>query len=129
MCNHTYVAAGPMTGMCMYEIAAAMVRNVASGGAIEYGGTAKATKVDRLTPLEPRFASEVAYAVAGMSRTEADEIIKKLLPKYEDKLADPPLGMKFQQAYDWDSIEPCQEYVELYGRIKEELKTYGLAFK
>ena len=48
----------------LLEAAAAMIRNVPSGGAVEYGGTAKAIKVDRLTPLEPYFAAEVAQAAA-----------------------------------------------------------------
>jgi len=129
MCNHTYVAAGPMTEMCLYEIAVAMLRNVPSGGAIEYGGTAKATKPDHLTPLEPLFASEVAYAATGMSRVEANEFVKRLLPRYEERLAKPPLGKRFQEAYHWDSIEPRQEYLDLYKRVKDELADLGLAFR
>jgi hypothetical protein len=39
------------------------------------------------------------------------------------------LGKKFQECYDWGSIEPSQEYVELYGRIKDELTGYGIEFK
>lgn len=126
MCNHTYVGGGPMTDMAMYEIAAAMIRNVPSGGAIEYGGTAKATKPDRLTPMEPLFASEVAHAAAGLSRADANEMVTQLLPKYEEKLSDPPLGRRFQEAYDWASIEPCQDYVDLSNRVKDELADLGL---
>lgn len=129
MCNHTYVAAGPVTEMCLIEAATAMIRNVPSGGAVEYGGTAKAIKVDRLTPLEPFFASEVAQAAAGMTRAEANEIVKQLLPRYEHQLADPPLGLKFQEAYDWDTVTPCQEYVDLYGQVKHELAGLGLKFR
>ncbi len=126
--NLTYVAAGPMTEMCLYEIAAANVGRVASGGGIEFGGVAKAITLDHMTPMEPRFASEVAHAAAGMTRAEANEMVKKLVPKYKDRLSDPPKGKKFQECYDWGSIEPCQEYVELYGRIKDELAGYGLMF-
>lgn len=125
----TYTAAGPMTDMCLYEIAAAVMTSVVSGASIEFGGVAKATKVDYLTPMEPKFASEVAHATPGMSREECNEIVKKLLPKYEDRLADPPPGKKFQECYNLDSIEPCQEYIDLYSRIKEELTGYGLKFK
>ncbi len=127
--NLSYVAAGPMTEMCLYEIAAAIVNRVPSGGSIEFGGVTKAVAVDHFTPLEPRFASEVAHAAAGMTRAEANEIVKKLLPKYVDQLPNPPKGKRFQECYDWGSIEPCQEYVDLYGRIKEELTGYGLRFK
>jgi len=127
--NLTYVGAGPVTDMCLYEIAAAKVGRVASGGNIEFGGVAKAITLDHFTPMEPKFASEVAHAVAGMTRAEANDIVKKLVPKYRDRLPNPPKGKKFQEAYDWDSIEPCQEYVDLYGRIKDELTGYGLKFK
>jgi hypothetical protein len=89
----------------------------------------KAVAVDHFTPLEPRFASEVAHAAAGMTRAEANEIVKKLLPKYVDQLPNPPKGKRFQECYDWGSIEPCQEYIDLYGRVKEELTGYGLKFK
>lgn len=129
MCNHTYVGAGPMTEMCLYEAAAAMIRNVPSGGAVEYGGTAKAIKVDRLTPLEPFFASEVAAAAVDLSRSDADKMVKWLLTKYEHRLSNPPLGQKFQEAYHWDSIEPRQEYLDLYARVKGELADYGLKFE
>jgi hypothetical protein len=118
-----------MTEMCLYEIATAIVNRVPSGGNIEFGGIAKAIKLDHLTPMEPRFASEVAHAVAGMTRAQANELVKVLLPKYKDRLPDPPLGKKFQECYDWGSIEPSQEYVELYGRIKDELTGYGIEFK
>ena len=127
--NLTYVAAGPMTEMCLYEIAATQIGRVASGGNIEFGGVAKAIKLDHLTPMEPKFASEVAHAAAGMSRIEANEIAKKLLAKYEDQLTDPPKGVKFQDSYDWGTIEPKQEYVDLYGKIKDELTSYGVKFK
>jgi len=126
---YTYCAAGPMTEMNLYEIATGMITGVVSGGNIEFGGVGAARNIDHLTPMEPRFASEVAHAAAGMSRVEATEIVKKILPKYEDKLFDPPKGKSFQEIYEWDSIEPCQEYVDLYGRIKDELAGYGLKFK
>jgi hypothetical protein len=118
-----------MTEMCLYEIAVAMINFVASGGNIEFGGVAKGTSQDRMSPLEPRFATEVAHAAAGLSRAQANEIIKTLIPKYKDRLASPPKGAIFQECFDWDSIQPCQEYIDLYGRIKDELVGYGVKFK
>ncbi len=129
MMNITYVAAGPMTDMVFYETAAAKIGRVASGGHIEFGGVAKAVNLDTFTPLEPRFASEVVHAAAGLSRAEANELVKRLVPKYRDRLANPPKGAKFQDCFDWDSIEPRPEYLDLYGRIKDELAGYGLRFK
>lgn len=125
----TYTAAGPMTEMCLYEIACAVMTSVVSGGSIEFGGVAKATSIDHLTPTEPRFASEVARASAGLSRGECNEIVKQLLPKYETRLADPPAGKKFQDCYDVEAIEPCPEYVDLCGKVKDELNACGLKLK
>jgi methylamine--corrinoid protein Co-methyltransferase len=127
--NLAYTAAGPMTEMCLYEIAATMTNFVASGGNIEFGGVAKGTSLDRMSPLEPRFATEVAHAAAGLSRSQANEIVKTLISKYKDNLANPPKGATFQECFDWDSIQPCQEYIDLYGRIKNELTSLGLKFK
>jgi len=123
---YTYCAAGPMTEMNLHEIAAGMITGVVSGGNIEFGGNGAAKYVDHLSPVEPMFASQVAHAAVGMSRLEANEIVKKLLATYEDKLIDPPKGTRFQDSHDWDSITPCQEYKDLVGRVKEELRSYGL---
>jgi len=123
---YTYCAAGPMTEMNLREIAAGMITGVVSGGNIEFGGVGAAKNTDHLSPVEPRFATEVAHAAVGMSRVEANEIVKKLLVTYEDKLLDPPKGTRFQESHDWDSITPCQEYKDLVGRVKEELASYGL---
>ncbi len=126
---YTYCAAGPMTEMNLYEIAAGMITGVVSGGNIEFGGVGAARNMDHLSPIEPRFATEVAHAAVGMRRVEANEIVKKLTAKYEAQLLDPPKGTPFQQSHDWDSIHPCQAYTDLYGRIKDELCGYGLKFK
>ena len=128
MMNLAYTAAGPMTDMCLYEIAATMTGFVASGGNIEFGGVAKGTSLDRLTPTEPRFASQVAHAAAGMSRSDANALFKTLVLKYRDRLSAPPKGMRYQECYHWDSIQPHQEYLELVGRIQDELAGYGLGF-
>lgn len=123
---YTYCAAGPMTEMTLHEIAAGMITGVVSGGNIEFGGIGAAKNMDHLSPVEPMFASQVAHAAAGISRVDAKEIVKKLLLTYEDKLLDPPKGTRFQDSHDWDSITPCQQYVDLVGKVKDELRSYGL---
>lgn len=126
--EYTYTAAGPMTTMNFYEIAAGMITSVVSGGNIEFGGVGAAKHIDHLTPMQPRFASEVAHAAVGLSRVEANEIVGELVSKYEDRLDNPPKGVSFQESYDWDSIEPKSEYVDLYGAMRDELAGYGLHF-
>ncbi|GAJ23367.1 unnamed protein product, partial [marine sediment metagenome] len=46
----SYTAAGPMTEMCLYELAAAVTTSVVSGASIEFGGVTKATVADHFTP-------------------------------------------------------------------------------
>ena len=76
--NIGYAGAGPMTEMVLYEFTAWVVAAVASGGSIEVGGSARGTAVDHTSPMEPLLASEVAHAVAGMSRDEANGIVTAL---------------------------------------------------
>ncbi|MFC1950268.1 monomethylamine:corrinoid methyltransferase [Chloroflexota bacterium] len=125
----SYTAAGPMTEMCLYEIAAAVTTSVVSGASIEFGGVTKATTVDNFTPMEPRLASEVAHGVVGMSRSQGNEIVKRLLTKFEKDIPQAPKGKKYQECWDIQSKEPNPEYLELYQKIKQELAKYGIKFK
>ncbi|MCL4458661.1 MAG: monomethylamine:corrinoid methyltransferase [Chloroflexi bacterium] len=124
-----YVAAGPVTEMCLYETAAWVIAAVVSGGSIEAEGTAKATHVDYMTPLEPQFATEVAHATTGMTRKEANEVVKSLLDRYEDSIPHAPIGQRYQDCFDVARGIPKPEYLELYHRVREELESMGLRWK
>ena len=124
----SYTAAGPMTEMCLYEIAAAITASVVSGASIEFGGVAKATHVDHFTPMEPRLGSEVAHGVVGMTRKESNEIVKNLLQKYEGNFQSPPLGKKYEECWDIHRKTPNEDYVNLYKRVKTELSELGIQF-
>jgi len=124
-----YVAAGPMTDMCLYEIAAVVLNAVVSGASIEFGGVRKAVNVDYFSPMEPRWASEMAHGVVGMTRKEGNVILKKLLAKYEDKLTTAPEGKTYEECWDMKIKQPIPEYMELYKKIKEELVDLGVRFK
>jgi hypothetical protein len=96
---------------------------------METGGIAGGKREDYLTPVEPRFTAEVAHAAAGLKREDANELVKKLLPKYVDKIADPPLGMKHQECCDFDTGKPSQKCWDIYNKVKRELTDLGLEFK
>jgi len=87
---------------------------------------AKATKMDYLTPMEPLFATEVAYAALHLNRAEANDIVNRLLDRYEKRIPDPPAGKMLTECYDINSLTPSAEYVDLVGKVKEELRGYGL---
>ena len=124
-----YVASGPMTEMVLYETAAWVIAAVASGTHIEAEGVCKATHVDHFTPMEPGFAAEVAYAATGIKRSFANELVKTLLSKYEDKIKDAPIGKRFGECYDMTTGKPSEDYLRLYSKIKKELEDMGLEFK
>ena len=125
----SYTAAGPMTEMCLYELAAAVTTSVVSGASIEFGGVTKATVADHFTPIEPRLASEVAHGVVGMTRSQGNEIVKRLLAKYEKDIPQAPKGEKYEECWDIQSKQPKPEYLELYQKIKQELTGYGSSIK
>ncbi len=125
----SYTAAGPVTEMCLYELAAAVTTSVVSGASIEFGGVTKATVVDHFTPMEPRLGSEVAHGVIGMSRLQGNQIVKWLLAKYEAGIPQAPKGEKYQECWDIQSKKPKPGYLELYQKIKQELAERGIRFK
>jgi methylamine--corrinoid protein Co-methyltransferase len=80
--------------------------------------------------MEGRICAEAAHAAArsGMTRKDANTIVKKLLSKYEDSINDAPLGKKFSECYDLEKVLPTQEYLDLYNEVKEEVSSYGLDY-
>ncbi len=125
--NIGYTCAGPTTKMVLYEFAAWVIACVVSGGSFEVGGSAHGTAIDHTSPIEPLFASEVAHAVVGMGRKEANRIVTGLLAKYEKNLADPPLGKRYQDCFDVASGTPSKEFLALYREVKGEMSSeFGL---
>jgi methylamine--corrinoid protein Co-methyltransferase len=118
-----------MTEMCLYETAATVLNAVVSGASIEFGNVARSLEVDHFTPMEPKWASEIAHGVIGMTRTQGNEIVKKLLAKYEDDIPNAPKGKTYEQCWDMKTKQPIAEYKQLYKKIKAELAELGVQFK
>lgn len=124
-----YVAAGPMTKQFFYETAAYLAAAIPSGVSAQTTHPARAVLNDYVTPMEMLGSVELNDACVGMTRTQGNELAKELLEKYEDKLDDAPTGKKYQDCYDIETGLPCQEYVDLYGQVKEELQVMGFGMK
>ena len=124
-----YAAAGPMTEMVFYELAAWVLAAVTSGGSIEVGAIALNANLDHTTPYEPQFATEVAHAVVGMGRKEANDICKQLNDQYEKDLTQPPTGKKYGDCFDINTSIPTQAYREFYKEMKAKIKDLGIPFK
>ncbi len=126
-CNEV---AGPNTEMILYETAVSCLIQGASGltyitGPRSAGGRYK----DYFTPLEAWFMAEVFKASAGMTRQKASEVANQLLPKYEDKLWDPPKGQKFVECFDPVRLVPKPDWQEKYLRVKRELIELGVPLR
>jgi methylamine--corrinoid protein Co-methyltransferase len=125
-----YAAAGPFTRMYFYEAAAINLCAVTSGyGGVETVHPARAILEDGITPLEARFCTEVAHAAAGMTAEQANEIVKRLLEKYEKEIGDAPQGKRYQECYDLKAGKPREDYVCLFDEMKEELSRMGVPFR
>ena len=51
-----------------------------------------------------------------MTRKDANTLVKKILPKYEDKIKEAPKGQKISQCYDLKTVTPTAEYLEIRNR-------------
>jgi methylamine--corrinoid protein Co-methyltransferase len=127
--NLNYTTAGPCTPMCLYETSASVTAAVVSGLSIESLGVATNKHEDRTTPVEPRMSAEVGHAVAGMKRSEANVLVKKLLKKYESKLTKAPLGKSLYECWDPEGREPSKEYKKVIKGYKAEMADLGVRLR
>lgn len=125
-----YPKSGALTEELLYETAANAIAITINGGHLEGVGSADGL-VPNTTGLEARFMGEVGHAIVkqGMDLKEANSIVVKLLPKYEHvfDLPDGNLGLRFDQAYDMQKIQPLPEWFDMYEKVKSEVKKLGLS--
>lgn len=122
-----YAAAGPGTRMYFYEAAATILSTVPAGFAgVQTVHPAKAVIVDGVTPLEARFCVEMAYAAAGMTSSQANQIVGQLLDKYEENIDLPPKGDRYSQCFDLEHGKPDPDYLSLYDEVINELIQMGI---
>jgi methylamine--corrinoid protein Co-methyltransferase len=123
--------AGPGTKQNLYESAAGHILSTVMGGHSTEGNRkfVVGNVCNFGTPLESRWMGEVCKAAVGMDRELGSHIVKYLLSKYEDKVADPPEGETFEKLYDQEKLQPLPTYWKLYKEVKEELRGQGLKFK
>jgi len=126
-----YPKSGALTRELLYETAANAITITVSGGHLEGCGSA-----DGLLPnasgLEARLMGEVGQAVArqGASLQQANDWVLALLGKYEHifQMPEGNLGVRFDRAYDLQTIQPKPEWSATYTEVKDELRAMGLDF-
>jgi len=121
---------GPCTKTLLYESAAVATAATVSGVARLMGVRSTCGKFKgHSSGLEARFNGEVGHATAGMSRAQANEIVKQIVPKYKDLLGTEPKGKRFDEAYDMWTLRPTAEWLGIYDEVKDELGRLGIPFK
>ena len=54
------------------------------------------------------------------------DIANELLPRFEDQFNTPEVGKPFQEAYDLETLQPTEEWLEIYQRVKAEAIDLGI---
>ncbi len=121
-----YAAGGPMTESFYYESAAFIAASIASGVSIQTPHPAKAVLPDYVTPLEMRTTTDMALACAGMTRKEANDVVKALLPRYEQGLATAPIGKSYTECFDLENTTAKDEYLSFVEKMKRSLSELAM---
>lgn len=128
--NNLFANAGPGTDQVYYEAAAHALAIEPSGGNPWGCATCRNKFTDHATPLESRFYHETARASfkSRISRERANELVIKLLEKYEDQIPIDNYGKTIQEVFDMDKLIARPEYVDQFKRMKEELAGMGVEY-
>jgi methylamine---corrinoid protein Co-methyltransferase len=119
---------GPGTKTLLYETAAlAMVATVSGACGILGPRSGVGTTPGHVSGLEARFGAEVAKASLGLSRREADKVVRELVNRYKNDLDKRPVGKHFTEVYDVVTVQPKPEWLAVYEEVKQELRELGLS--
>jgi len=99
-------------------------KNAARDGALKHSRT-----LIRHCSMAIRAVHRNDRKVAEEHIQSANELVKTLSKKYMNKIANPPLGKKFQECFDIRRGKPSDEYVKVYGKVKKELGNSGVEFQ
>ena len=127
---NTFAAAGPCTEMVAYEIVANAMAATVSGADLDLVAVARNRHPERASGMEARIGAEAGHLTArqGVTREQANEIVKQILTQYEAQMDEAPIGKRFDECYNLSTLQPTQEYVDLYGRCKDKLSEFGLNY-
>jgi methylamine---corrinoid protein Co-methyltransferase len=116
---------GSGTDTLLYEAAMCAIASVTSGDAT-ITGPRVAQVPNHTSGLEGKFFGEIIRGSITLKRSDANQIAKELIPKYEKKLSDPPAGKPFTELFDIKTLKPSKEWLDTYLRVKRELKDLGV---
>lgn len=58
-----------------------------------------------------RICAKAVYVTnrMGMSCKQANELLNRLIPKYEDRISEAPIGLTISECYNLEWVEPTHE--------------------
>ncbi|MHC4531043.1 MAG: monomethylamine:corrinoid methyltransferase [Planctomycetota bacterium] len=124
-----YASAGSATKQYFYEAAAYLLAIQSSGIGIEDVHPNKAVGTNQALPIDSEFTCAFGHGNIGITRKEANSIIKKLMESYMSGIKKPPKGRSLNECYDLETMKPDDELLKLYDEVIKELKNYGIGFK
>ena len=65
-------------------------------------------------------------ASSKLKLAEANNLVNRLLQKYESRIKNPPSGSRYQDCYDAITAKPIDAYIRLYNEVKVELIEMGI---
>ncbi|MBU1054894.1 MAG: monomethylamine:corrinoid methyltransferase [Proteobacteria bacterium] len=79
--------------------------------------------------LEARFVGEILSAVAGMDEQKANKLAKTIYDRWivEKEHAQQPKD--FPELYDLKTVQPKEDWLSSYNRVKDELARMGVPYK
>lgn len=125
---HTRPTSGPGTPDIFREISAYLIANVASGASVvNCVQSAVGNNIAHASPLEVRFGAQIVHAAEGMSRKDADQVVKNLISKFEGIQKEGRIGKTFPEVYSLEKLQPTPEWQGMYESALQEFETeYGL---
>jgi methylamine--corrinoid protein Co-methyltransferase len=124
--NDLYTRSGLGTPELLWEVAAGAIVGAVSGLHQHGVGATCGTKTDHTSGLEARFQAQVAHSSLGITRGQANEYVLACLSHYEHTLANPNPGKSFPELYNTDTLEPNQEWLDVYHDVCQCLVQMGL---
>jgi methylamine---corrinoid protein Co-methyltransferase len=124
--NDIYARSGLGTPEILWEVAAGAIVGAVSGLNQHGVGATCGTKMDHTSGVEARFQAQVAHATLGLTRQQANEYVLECLLHYERTLANPNPGKPFSELYNTDTLEPGQEWLDVYHQVCQQLTQLGL---
>jgi len=124
-----YPKSGALTKELLYEVAANAIAATVSGCHLEGVGSADGA-LPNGTGLEARWMGEVGHAAArqGLTLEDADHLINRIYQKYAHvfKLPMGNAGVRFDQAYSVETLQPLPAWLQMYADVKREVAAIGL---